>query len=473
MIGRRMVLGGLAASAGAAGAWAQASAFNGTWNGTLDAGGTKLRLRLVINADDSAMLYSLDQGAQPIPAKVVGRGNDYVVVDVPVINARYTAVLEKGRLVGTFTQGGDLPLEMERGEAVAALVPPPAAPAPAAEPPAEPLTDALLQQWRKAAGIPAMAAAAEKGGQRRFWADGDRVTGLPMPVSTEDLWHVGSITKSMTATLVGRLVEAGRFAWTDTVSGVLGALPGMRPEYAQATFRHLLSHTSGLPGNIAMQNLMAFSREIDDARAERRKWAEMALAMAPVGEMARKFEYSNNGYIVAGAMLEARMGESWEQLIRKHLFDPLGLKTAGFGAPGTEGQVDQPSGHAAGPSGLIAMIKGDGPTDNPAALGPAGRVHMSQADMLTYLAAHRDRSGLLKAETWDVLHKPPFGGPYAMGWVVRPDGSLWHNGSNTMWYAEAAFSPTAGWAATAAANDGRQPSHPVVGRTLKSAAAAV
>jgi hypothetical protein len=72
------------------------------------------------------------------------------------------------------------------------------------------------------------------------------------------------------------------------------------------------------------------------------------------------------------------------------------------------------------------------------------------------------------------LHSPPFGGDYAMGWHVRGDGSLWHSGSNTLWYAEALVDSSAGVAAAAASNDGYVlRSQLAVGRALIEAAAAV
>ena len=59
-------------------------------------------------------------------------------------------------------------------------------------------------------------------------------------------------------------------------------------------------------------------------------------------------------------------------------------------------------------------------TDNPAALGPAGRVHANFEDVLKYLAAHRDQAApFLARASWEMLHTPPFGGPYAMGWAQR------------------------------------------------------
>jgi CubicO group peptidase (beta-lactamase class C family) len=295
----------------------------------------------------------------------------------------------------------------------------------------------------------------------------------PEAVTASDVWHVGSITKSMTATLVARCVEAGLVRWGDSVGDVLGSAIGdMRGEYRDATFRHLLSHRAGLQGNLPITDFIRYRRHNDDPREERVAFARQALRQEPVGAKEQSFEYSNNGYVIAGAMLEAKLGASWEHLIRTQVFTPLGMDSAGFGAPGREGAHDQPVGHSAGLLGIRAHPPGADLTDNPAVLGPAGRVHVGFADMLKYLAAHRDRGDFLNAESWSILHTPPFGGDYAMGWIKRGD-TLWHNGSNTIWYAEVLVDPARGVAAVAAANDGRPPAAPAVGSALASAAEAV
>jgi hypothetical protein len=164
------------------------------------------------------------------------------------------------------------------------------------------------------------------------------------------------------------------------------------------------------------------------------------------------------------------------------VFDPLGMTSAGQGAPGAPGAYDQPCGHSEGPTTvingqstrpLIPALPGVGVTDNPAALGPAGRVHAAFDDVLKYLRAHCDRTPFLRRESWDALHTPPFGGEYAMGWAVR-EGMLWHNGSNTLWYAEVMFDRARGIAAVAAANDGRAGDLGApIGTALVSAAQAV
>jgi CubicO group peptidase (beta-lactamase class C family) len=308
--------------------------------------------------------------------------------------------------------------------------------------------------------------------------DGVRQAGAAAPATIADVWHWGSVTKSMTATLAALLVEAGVFAWETTVGDLLGdAVPGMRDAYREANLLHLLSHRSGLQANIAIPDLLAFPREEADARASRIAYAAQALAQEPVGAVAAQMLYSNSGYVIVGAMMEQRLGATWEALIAERLFAPLGLASAGFGAPGTPGALDAPAGHALDPAdaagGRVAFPPGVAITDNPFVLGPAGRVHMSIPDMLVYLAAHRDGADLLTPASWQTLHTPPFGGDYALGLIVRPDGTLWHSGSNTLWYAEVLIDAAKGVVAAAAANDGAvQQSAPAVGSALLSAAAA-
>ena len=336
------------------------------------------------------------------------------------------------------------------------------------------LTAERLKEIRAQAGSPALGAGLVRGSQTpRLWVDGERAAGSGIAVTEGDLWHFGSITKSMTATLIARLIDAGDLHWDDTVGDMLGTVaPKMNATYRPVTFRHLLSHRSGL-STATLTASYAFSppQNIADLREERRSLTRRALATSPKGPPGSTLEYANSGYVVAGAMLEAKFGESWEDLIRIHLFKPLGLQSAGFGAPGHAGATDQPVGHSDNlPSGARPHPVGSRLTDVAPALGPAGSVHMSLRDILRYLIAHRDRSEFLKPQTWATLHTPPFGGNYAMGWLVRPDGALWHNGSNFLWYAEVLVDAANGVVAAGVCNDGnRTRSEPAVSRALAEA----
>ena len=468
-VSRRPLLLGALAAAFPLSAFAQDTGFGGEWNGTLRAGGATLRLHLVIGAGPQATLFSVDQGNASIPTSSAAINGDQIDLAFSVINASFVGRLSEGRIEGTFTQRQAFPLVFERGAAPAA----PAAPPPI---PLVALTPAALRDLRVQSGAPALAAAAAKlGGGRISLADGLRSANASVDVTTHDRWHLGSITKSMTATLVARCVEAGLVSWDDTIGSVLGAdVPDMRAEYRDVSFRHLLCHRSGLPGDIPMDQFAKFPRESTDARADRVAVARIALAMAPVGPKETTFQYANNGFIIAGAMLEEKLGAPWENLIRDRVFAPLNMQSAGFGAPGVAGLVDEPVGH--GPGALSPHTPyppGGAISDNPAFLGPAGRVHANLDDVIVYLTSHRDHSDLLNRDSWDILHTPPFGGNYAMGWVV--DGQrLWHNGSNTLWYAEVAIDPERGIVAVAAANDGNLGQvQPAVSASLGDAATAV
>jgi CubicO group peptidase (beta-lactamase class C family) len=446
---------------------AQPAGFLGDWFATLDVGAAKLRLRLNIAEGPRATLFSIDQGNTPIPASLIRVDGTKLRVEWQVLGATYEGILAGDAITGIFTQGRGFDLVFKRTAA-------------ADRAPDEvvllPLTQQRLAALRARAGAPAMMAAARNpAGRSLSLVDGLRMLGNQARVTTADKWHVGSCTKSMTATLVARVAEAGLISWSDTVGSVLGAaIPGLHPAYREAGYLHLLSHHSGLPGNIPLTELVRFPRESTDAREDRKRYATIALQAAPAGERGKHYEYSNSGYVVAGAMLEARTGQPWEELARRHLFEPLGMKGAGFGAPGTPGLVDQPSGHNVGATGTVtAFAPGSPITDNPVVIGPAGRVHATATDILSYLEAHARKSAFLSAESWKRLHTPPFGGTHALGWE-RYGETIWHNGSNTLWYAEMQADLARGTVAMAATNDGRLESAQLAVETaLKEALAAM
>lgn len=136
-------------------------------------------------------------------------------------------------------------------------------------------------------GAPAFAAIVMVDGEvRAAAADQLRTADRDTPVTEADRWHLGSITKSMTATLVARLVENGVVSWDDTVASVLGdALPEMRAAYRPATFRHLLSHRAGLQGNIPHEHFVRFERQPADPIADRLAWARLTLSQEPSGPL--------------------------------------------------------------------------------------------------------------------------------------------------------------------------------------------
>jgi CubicO group peptidase (beta-lactamase class C family) len=310
---------------------------------------------------------------------------------------------------------------------------------------------ARLEEIRATGTAPALAAAVVTAdGVVARGASGVRKLGDATPVQTSDLWHIGSITKSFTSTLFARLVEAGKIRFDQTLAEVLPEAAGT--PYAEVTFELLMSHRSGLPANPSMP-LMVKGRTSKDSLVEQRKQvvAEV-LAMTPLHEKGSKFLYSNAGFVTVGAALERLTGTPWEDLVRGQVIDPLGLRSAGFGAPGTAGAIDQPWGHA-NPVGVARPPHPIPPgplADNPAFLGPAGTLHLAIDDLAAYVREHMNGEAgagtLLSAESYRRLHRE-VGDHYALGWAdertewAGGERVVWHNGSNSMWYALIGFLP--------------------------------
>src|SRR4029079_14124324 len=95
-----------------------------------------------------------------------------------------------------------------------------------------------------------------------------------------------------------------------------------------------------------------------------------------------------------GAMLEHATQTPYEELVQKRRFTPLGLKSGGFGAPGTPRRIDEPRGHDL-KAGKLEPIDPGPAADNPPAISPAGRAHLSIADFARYAAWHGEARPLL------------------------------------------------------------------------------
>lgn len=327
-----------------------------------------------------------------------------------------------------------------------------------------------LDAIRARHGMPSLGAFVVGGGRiLEQAAVGLRAVGRPETVSQDDLWHLGSITKSMTATLAGVLVEEGRLAWTTTVSDVFPDLAaGMRSDYRAVRLEELLSHTAGVVTDIGRAPSWGGLRSsAEPLPTQRRRLVAELLALPP--DAARGgYAYSNGGFVVAGSMLEEVTGAPWEALLARRVFLPLGMTSAGFGAPGSAAATapDQPWGHSTSGNRLLALSPGP-LADNPAALGPAGTAHAPFADVARYLTLHLDGARgrptpLLTPQAFARLHQPMPGTEYALGWGVATrswagGAVLQHHGSNGYWWATVWLAPARDLGFFAVTNAGGDP----------------
>ena len=170
--------------------------------------------------------------------------------------------------------------------------------------------------------------------------DGDRVTaigavGVRKAGSLErfradDLIHLGSDTKAMTATLIGKLIENKKLNFETPMAEIFVALrPEMNAEMKKITVRQLLEHTAGLPHDIDWWKIDGTKKPL---REQRHMAVAEALAKAPLHPPGTKYQYSNVGYVILGAIIDRLHDKPWEEVIENQLFKPLGMASAGFGA---------------------------------------------------------------------------------------------------------------------------------------------
>lgn len=322
----------------------------------------------------------------------------------------------------------------------------------------------VLDAARAQANLPAVAGGIVTGGALAgVAATGVRANGSTTAVTADDQFHLGSNGKAMTATLAAILVERGFVRWDTTLGQMFPELRGsMDPAYRSVTLEQLLSHRGGfLDENVSpelFERVLAFKGNGYQAR---RTFLGDILA-TPAGT-AGGFSYSNVGYTLAAAILERATGNAYEWLMRKYIFNPLGMTSAGFGPPGNGRRLDQPVGHdeTGKPVGVGAGA------DGPAVLNAAGLVHMSMADWSKFLRVHLGErvngvkllsdASLAKLHTPDPRPIDADGHLYGFGWIAVPTEygpALWHNGSNGFWQSEALLVPSKGVAVFAVTNRG-------------------
>ena len=255
----------------------------------------------------------------------------------------------------------------------------------------------------------------------------------------------------MTATLAAIFVQRGQLHWTSTLGEVFPEKHKMHHHFREVTLQQLLVHRSGAPANGA-----SYGPKDAGVREQRLAYLDLVVTKTPMAEPGTRFEYSNAGYIIAGAMLERVMDRPWEEMMRREIFEPLDMRSAGFGPPSKSNDTDQPCGHIF-TQGQFKPRYGD----NPRALGPAGTVHCSLSDYLKFADFHasggRRPAGLLSEELVGHLQAPWPGQEYACGWGVLQRSwakgvALTHNGSNTMNYFTVWIAPQLGLSMAIASN---------------------
>jgi len=145
------------------------------------------------------------------------------------------------------------------------------------------------------------------------------------PLSADDLFRIGSVTKQISSAGLLTLVEAGKVSLDDPLSKYVADYPNG----ARISVRQLLDHTSGvksytdIPGMMdgPIQKVVSTAQLIASFKDEK-------IDFAP-GEA---WAYNNSGYVLVGAVIEAASGQPWHRYLHDTLFKPLGMADTGYGA---------------------------------------------------------------------------------------------------------------------------------------------
>src|SRR6201986_1109522 len=177
---------------------------------------------------------------------------------------------------------------------------------------------ARLNELATEANVPGAALGIWSDGQEILAAHGVLNAATQVPVTTDSVFQVGSITKPWPATMIMQLVDEGLLSLDTTVSEVL---PGTRLGTAdvgdQVTVRHLLTHTSGIDGD-----LFTDTGRGDDCIERYVAGLAGASLVFPPGQA---YSYCNSGFVLLGRIIEVLDGRSWDASLRERLIGPLGL----------------------------------------------------------------------------------------------------------------------------------------------------
>jgi CubicO group peptidase (beta-lactamase class C family) len=290
--------------------------------------------------------------------------------------------------------------------------------------------DAFSARVLKEFEVPGLAVAIVKDGKVVFAKGyGVRKIGEAAPVDENTLFGIASNTKAFTSAALAMLVDEGKITWDDPVTKHLPSFQLYDPYVTrEMTIRDLLTHRSGLglgAGDLLWWPPTDYSREEIIRRFRNVK---------PATSFRSRYAYDNVLYMIAGQVVAAVSGKSWDDVIKERIFTPLGMTTSNTTVSALLASTDAATPHAR-VDGRVRAIAPQ-PLEN---VGPAGAINSSVAEMAKWLTAqlnrgqigegHRLFSERQNREMWSAQTITPLGDPpphlsalkanfsaYGLGW---------------------------------------------------------
>ena len=237
-------------------------------------------------------------------------------------------------------------------------------------------------------------------GEQTVWQKGFGLADLDRgtPAAPDTVYAVGSITKLFTATMLMQLRDAGKLRLDDAVQDYVTdvPVPNRHPGTPAITFRHLVTHTSGL----AKDSPVGYwdSLEFPPVEVMMAKLAETEQVYPP----GTQWKYSNLAVALLGHALSRIAGQSWESYIHDHIMAPLGMHESSprFAEKQREKLARGYARPAAGwpPAPLAHQDLGG--------ISAGGSLHSTAADMAKFIANQfADEPKLLRRATIAEMHR--------------------------------------------------------------------
>ena len=277
------------------------------------------------------------------------------------------------------------------------------------------------------------------------WADRDART----PMSTASISRTGSISKSVTAVLMMRLLDEGVIGLDEPVERYLPAFASVKDRRVDAqpvTFRHLASHTAGLIREPQWPDAVVGPIELWDKRI-----VESLPLTAYDSVPGARYQYSNIGFGTLGLALAKAAGRPFMEMVRTEVLEPLGMTGSEFVVAGAKLEARLAAGYVIGQDG---SIDGGQPAREHAGRGykvPNGGVYSTVADLGRFMGAMSGVPGLRilseesrqEALSIQTPENPNRG--YGLGFSVQIDEQgrkiASHGGSVAGYTAHMAFDP--------------------------------
>lgn len=299
-----------------------------------------------------------------------------------------------------------------------------------------------MEEWK----VPGLALGIVKDGKVIYAKGyGFRDVEHKLPVNTDTLFPIGSISKSFTSLAFAMLNDEGKLDWDKPVRTYLPEFQLYDPLASdRATPRDLFSHRTGLPRHDLVWYSSDFSRADMVGRLK---------YLQPSKDFRSAYQYNNLTIMTMGYLEGKLTGLGWEGTIRERIFTPLGMTHSDLSVE----DIEKTDNHAL-PYELKKEVVTQVPFHNIDAIGPAGSINSSITDMSHYLTfqlgdGKYEGKQLVSESNLHLMHSPQATMPdlppafsfpelghfsYGLTWVVtayRGHNLVWHNGGIDGFYA--------------------------------------